>query len=368
VPTPVGRCGKCRIVYRVPSPDAGKILRLVDANANRAREALRVWEDYARFVLDDQELSLAVKAIRHDLSAALQALAPDAILWRDTPGDVGRENKVAHEGTRAGVAEVVTAAGKRLTEALRTIEEYGKIGNSAVAANIEAARYAAYDLELRLARTLRPAGAFSKVKLYVLLTESVCKIPWLDAARAAIAGGADCIQLREKNLDGGEFLTRAKLLAAECRARGVLCIINDRPDIAVLSGADGVHVGQTDLPCVEARRIVGGDRIVGVSTHNLEQARQAVRDGADYVGIGPVFRSTTKPRDFVAGLETARQVAAGIKIPAVAIAGINHQNVDEVLAAGIKAVAVSAAVLACDDVAAATRSLKAKIDAAAAGP
>jgi thiamine-phosphate pyrophosphorylase len=352
----------------VPSPDAGKILRLVDANANRAREALRVWEDYARFVLDDQQLSLAIKTIRHDLSAALQEMAPDAILWRDTPGDVGRENKVAHEGSRAGVAEVVTAAGKRLTEALRTIEEYGKINHPAASAKVEAARYAAYDLELRLARTLRPAGMFGRVKLYVLLTESICRMSWLDAARMAIAGGADCIQLREKNLDGAELLARAKLLAAECRRHGVLCIINDRPDIAVLSGADGVHVGQGDLSCTEARRIVGGGMIVGVSTHNLEQARQAVLDGADYVGIGPVFRSTTKPRDFIAGLETARQVAGAVKIPAVAIAGINHQNVDEVLAAGLKAVAVSAAVLDCDDVAAATRSLKAKIDAAAAGP
>jgi len=346
--------------------DDGKILRLLDANANRAREALRVWEDYARFILDDQEISAAAKSLRHQLSGLLEDVTAEAIGQRDTPGDVGRENKTSREMSRSGMAQVVTAAGKRLGEALRAIEEFAKIERPRLAAGIEAIRYAAYDLEARLARTFRPAERFARVSLYVLLTESLCRVPWLEAARAAIAGGADCIQLREKNLDGAELLQRARLLVAECRRGGVLSIINDRPDIALLSGADGVHIGQGDLPAPDVRKLVGERMIVGVSTHNVEQARKAAADGADYVGIGPVFPSSTKPRDFSVGLDGARQVAAAVTIPVVAISGISARNVDDVMTTGVSGVAVSSAVLDCDDVKAAVEELKSRIDAAAA--
>jgi thiamine-phosphate pyrophosphorylase len=230
-----------------------------------------------------------------------------------------------------------------------------------VAGRIEAIRYAGYDLEARLGRTVRRADLLARVRLYVLITESLCRVPWLEAARAVIAGGADCMQLREKNLEGGELLDRAGRLVEVCRAAGVVCIINDRPDVAMMAGADGVHVGQGDLPALTVRKLVGLKMVVGVSTHNLPQARQAVLDGADYVGIGPVYRSSTKPRMFIAGLEAAREVAAGVKIPAVGIAGINHANVDDVLATGVQAVAVTAAVLDCDDVEDATKRLKEKI-------
>lgn len=347
-----------------PPPAEPAVLRLIDANANRAREALRVMEDYARFVLDNADLSRTLKELRHDLAAAIGAILPQAILHRDTPGDVGALHSTEDELYRDSVADVVTAAGKRLGEALRAIEEYLKTFDPASSQQVEALRYAAYDLEMRLARTLRPPSAdLAALGLYVLITESVCKGNWLDAAADALCGGADCLQLREKSLESGELLRRAKQLVALCHEFGVPCIINDRPDIAILSGADGVHVGQCDLPAIEARKIVGARRIVGVSTHNIEQARQAVLDGADYIGVGPFFRSSTKPRDFIAGPDYARQVAEQISIPAVAIAGITEENVQEVLATGIKAVAVSSAVLGADDVRLAVQRLKAKFEA-----
>jgi thiamine-phosphate pyrophosphorylase len=345
----------------MPGDESSAILRVVDANANRAREALRVMEDYARFVLSDQELSLAIKSLRHDLSAALKPISGDGLLHRDTPSDVGTGNKTPQELSRRDLAEVVTAAGKRLSEALRTIEEFCKVSMPQIAVKIEAIRYAGYDIEQRLGRTLRHTERFRRVRLYVVLSESACRINWLEAAKAAIAGGADCIQLREKSLEGGELLSRARALVAECHRQDVLCIINDRPDVAVLSGADGVHVGQGDLPAVEARKIVGSGAIVGVSTHNVGQARQAVLDGADYIGIGPMFRSSTKPRDFVVGPAGAREVVAAVKIPVVAIAGITTSNVDEVWSAGVSAIAVTAAVLDDDDVRAATARLAAPL-------
>lgn len=337
------------------------VLRLIDANANRAREALRVLEDYVRFVLDSRELSGALKSLRHDLAESLENLLPQAILHRDTPGDVGMINKTQAELRREDLNDVVTAAGKRLGEALRAIEEYLKTISPTSSASVERLRYRFYDLEQRLARTLRPAGLFSEVRLYVLITESCCRRPWLEVAEEVLRGGADCLQLREKELDGGELLRRARELVALCRQYGKLCLINDRPDIAILSGADGVHVGQDDLPAIEVRKLIGPDKILGVSTHRIEQAKQAVLDSADYIGVGPIFKSGTKPRDFLAGLEYARQVASEIPIPAVAIAGITAANVDEVLTTGIRAVAVTAAVLDSDEPRSSTEELKAKL-------
>lgn len=341
----------------------GPVLRLLDANANRAREALRVVEDYARFVLDDAGLSAALKTIRHDLAGATRAFVDDAILHRDTPNDVGTGIKANGEMSRRGIADVVVAAGKRIGEALRAIEEFLKTVAPDSAARVESIRYRFYEIERRLAFTLRPAACgFAHVRLYVLITESLCRIPWLDSAEQAIEGGADCLQLREKDLDSGELLRRARQLVALCRSHNTLCIINDRPDVAILADADGVHLGQTDLPTRDARRLLGRDKIIGVSTHNLDRAKQALLDGADYVGVGPFFRSATKPRDFVAGPAFARQVAEHLpQIPAVAIAGIDAGNVDEVLATGLRAVAVTSAVLGAADVRAAAAELKARL-------
>ncbi len=155
------------------------------------------------------------------------------------------------------------------------MEEYTKIAFPATAVELEKLRYRFYDVELCIARTLRPADLFDRVRLYVLITESACRNPWLETAKAAVAGGADALQLREKEMESGELLRRARILVELCRKHDVLLIVNDRPDIAMLSGADGVHVGQGDLPAVEARKVVGSDRIVGVSTHHIDQgARQ----------------------------------------------------------------------------------------------
>lgn len=343
----------------------GPVLRLLDANANRAREGLRVLEDWARFVRNDAQLASTVKNLRHAVTAATMRLGDDLMLHRDTPGDVGTAIKTDSEAHRADTADVIRAAAKRVGEALRCLAEFAKTHDAALAAELESIRYRFYDVELTFVRMLRPPlHRIADVRLYVLITASCCRGDWLTAAEEAIRGGADCIQLREKDIDSRELLARAQAIVKICRRHDVPCIINDRPDIALLAGADGVHVGQTDLPAAEVRKLLGRDAIVGVSTHNLEQARQAVRDGADYIGVGPIFRSPTKPREFVAGPAFAREVAGQIDIPAVAIAGITMENVEQVLATGIKAVAVTAAVLGAADVRAAAAELKARMHAA----
>lgn len=336
-----------------------RVLRLIDANLNRAREALRVWEDYARFVLDHSDLSQRLKALRHDLQTATASVQARALSARDVMHDVGTGLSTATEQVRQSPAAVLTAAGKRLGEALRSVEEYLKTDPGASAAGaVEQIRYRTYDLERMILLAARPGReSLAAVRLHVLVTEALCRRNWLETAELALKGGAGVLQLREKTMDGGELLKRAEAIVKLCRNYGAISIINDRPDVAMLSGADGVHVGQGDLPALACRQLLGPDKLVGVSTHELAHAKQAVVDGADYVGVGPVFPSTTKPKDALAGLAYAERAARSLPIPAVAISGITAANARDLAAVGIKQVAVSSAVLAADDPAAAAQAI-----------
>lgn len=327
------------------------VMRLIDANANRAREALRVMEDGARFLLDDGALSGAIKGIRHDLAAAMRAFAPDCALARDTPNDVGKEIATEAEMTRAGVEEVVVAAGKRLSEALRSLEEYAKTverGGVEAARAFERLRYRGYEAERRLVASLARGGSRGarQWKLCVLVTEALCRRPWLEIVRESTEGGADCIQLREKTLGDAELLARARMLVEVCKPRGVSVVINDRVDIALAAGADGVHLGQGDLPVREAQGIAGGKLLIGVSTANIGEARRAQQAGADYCGVGPMFQTTTKKKDVIAGVEYLREYLAHEPElpPHLAIGGITTGNVGELVAAGVRGIAVSSCV------------------------
>lgn len=334
------------------------LARVLDAGANRAREALRVIEDYCRFVLDDASLSRQCKELRHGLQLALADLPAWVLLQgRDTPGDVGVAITTPSEQRRASLRGVVQANLKRLQEALRSLEEFAKVRYPTAAGELEKLRYAAYSVERALllgeAATERLAG----VRLCALLTGAACQLPLRATVVALAEGGVDMIQLREKELGARAFLERAREVRAWTRAAGVLFIVNDRPDIARAVEADGVHVGQDDLPVRAARQIVGPDALVGVSTHNLEQVRQAVLDGASYLGVGPTFPSTTKQFDQLAGLEFVRSALAETRLPCFVIGGINLRTLPEAVAAGATRIAVSHALTGTDSPAATARAL-----------
>jgi thiamine-phosphate pyrophosphorylase len=332
--------------------------RILDAAANRAREAVRVLEDYTRFALDDAFLSRLLKQLRHDFAAAIQLL-PSALLLeaRDTPGDVGAAISTAAEWQRQSLEAVVQANAKRLQEALRSLEEYGKVLSSEFAERVEQLRYASYTLERALVQGRAARDRLASTRLCVLVTDALCRASLVGTVKEAILGGAQMIQLREKDMDDRTFLARARDLRKLTRDGGVLLIINDRPDIARLCEADGVHLGQDDLPIHEARRILGHDALIGVSTHNLEQVRRAVLEGASYLGVGPTFPSQTKKFDALAGLEFVKNAVAETSLPAFAIGGINLDNISQVIAAGAKRVAVSNAVCVAADPRAAAAKL-----------
>ena len=190
------------------------------------------------------------------------------------------------------------------------------------------------------------------------MTESLCSGPWLQVVEQALQGGVDCVQLREKDSDSRVLLEKAMALVKLCRAHRGLCIINDRPDIALLANADGVHVGQTDLPATDARKLLGAEKLIGVSTHRLDQAQAALADGADYIGVGPIFPSQTKQRDTLAGLAYAAQ-AASLPIATTAISGIDLSNCEAVARTGVSSIAISAAICRSADPRATAEQLKA---------
>ena len=179
----------------------------------------------------------------------------------------------------------------------------------------------------------------------------------MDQIAAAIDGGAGIVQLREKHLDHDAFLKEAKRFVALCREKGAVSIINDDVDIALAADADGVHVGQEDLAAGRAREVLGPDKIVGVSAHNVTEALAAQAAGADYLGVGAAFSTGTKTDAKPITRETIRAVTAAVEIPAVAIGGITRENLPQLSGCGLAGVAVVSALFAQSDVKAAAREL-----------
>ena len=351
-------------------------------------------EEYARFVLDDAALTETCKQLRHDLADAIRVLGDAAgvarptsgplphgcdtgekrgrgadqgdcelIGHRDVVGDVGREASTESEFRRRAAGDVARAAAARLTEGLRSLEEYGKVVDVEFARAIERIRYRAYDLERRLVLTGRAGEKFAGVRLYVILTEALCRHDWFATAEAVLEGGADAIQLREKSLPDRELFARAVRLAQLCRRRERVFIVNDRPDVAAAGGAHGVHLGQDDLSVSAARRVVPASAVIGLSTHTVEQLETAIAVCPDYVAVGPVFATATKPQDHVAGLLTLAYARRRTSLPLVAIGGIEADNLRAVVGAVACTVCVCSSVISEPDPRASAARLRAIIEA-----
>jgi thiamine-phosphate pyrophosphorylase len=337
-------------------------IRIIDAAANRAGEGLRVIEDYLRFHLDDRHLTRLAKSIRHDLTAALSAFSSDVRhAARETRADVGTSVTLPSETERSDLAAVLVASFKRVEQSLRSLEEYSKTVAPETAAALEQLRYRVYTLERITDITQASLERLADAQLYVLIDAGRSESQLRQFARTLAVAGAGIIQLREKHLPDRELLARARIVREATVDTATLFIMNDRPDLALLSGADGVHVGQEEISVKDARRILGTRALVGVSTHSLSQAHAAVLDGADYIGVGPTFPSGTKQFREFTGVELLRDVAAEIRLPAFAIGGITAKNLPDVLAAGFTRVAVSGSITAAEDPAAAARELASQL-------
>jgi len=339
-----------------------QIARVLDANLNRAREALRVLEDYARFCQNRADASAQFKTLRHQLAEAARQLPASMLLeHRDTVGDVGTRIGLPSEYRRESLSDLVTANWKRLQEALRSLEEFGKLLPGDFARAIEPLRYQAYTLERQWQVVSLRRARLERAQLYLLVGESDCVHGLERTIFEAAAGGVDMVQLREKNRSDRELLVLAEKVRRWTEAAGVLMIVNDRADLARLVGADGVHLGQEDLPVAVARNLIGPELVIGVSTHTPSQIDQALRDGADYLGVGPAFPSRTKSFSEFPGLELIPIVARESSLPAFILGGIDADNLSKVVAAGARRIAVSAAIARSDDPRRSTRELRAQL-------
>jgi len=328
-----------------------------------------VVEEFCRFALNSAALTERAKQLRHELSACLNKLDAGRLLSsRDTLGDVGVGQKVDKQFERSDLKDCFTAGCKRLTEALRTLTEVtSALGgpDRSVAETLEKLRFEAYALEKDIVLFGEPTEKFKKVGLYVIISSNL-PADIISLAQKCVAGGADCIQLRAKNINDDSLFAIAVEFVMVCKAAGVISVINDRVDVAVAAGADGVHLGQNDLPVEQVRKLQISPLIIGKSTHSPEQLHVACGAYPTYVSLGPVFPTVTKPTAEPVGLDYVRQAIKqliGTGIANVAIGGITADNVEEVLGAGANAIAVCSAITQVKDTTSACRTLKKKITA-----
>ena len=365
-----------------PADDVSfRVLTIVDANLNRAREGLRVLEDFARFVRRDGDVTRDLKQLRHSLVACERGLrheVTDLVTHRNTAADVGTDITTTGEACRQSLADVVVANARRIQESLRSLEEFGKLLSPLFAGKIKQIRYESYDLEQRL--TLEDAGVahgvidtryqrkarLASAQLCVLVSEANCCLKWRDVVEKSLTGGADVVQLREKSLPREEIVRRGKWIAAACKSHDALFILNDRCESAIAACADGVHIGQEDATVGEARRILDVTMLVGVSTHSKSQLLRACSQDVDYLGVGPVFRSNTKSFDSFPGMPFVAQAAEFADRPWFAIGGIDGANIDNARQSGAQRVAVSNAVIASADPEQTARQLKQMLQCPAA--
>ena len=257
------------------------------------------------------------------------------------------------------------ANSRRAQESLRVLEEFSRLSGGPLAGQagrFEKARFEIYDLEQHLVGRVRRHDKAGRLNgLYLVLDAAALGgRDEVEVAAAAVRGGARIIQLRDKHRGKADVLAAARKLRSLCAEKGVLFVVNDHLDIALAVRADGLHLGQDDLPPAEARRILPLDMLIGCSTHSTAEAVRAQAAGADYVALGSIYPTTSKERYRLVGLETLRRTRSRVSVPLVAIGGINDTNVREVIKAGADAVAVISAVLGADDVERAARKLAAR--------
>lgn len=343
------------------------MLRILDANLNRIGEGLRLLEDISRFILNDPDLSQQLKALRHELLPKDRLFQEKLLGARQADEDVGAFLREASEQSRSDAVSLVSANARRVEQSLRILEEIAKLPDQDFNLDWDSmkhARFSLYELEQRIVLKLLGRHRMERIAgLYVIIdTQALGTRSEVEVAREAIQGGAKIIQLRDKIRAKAELLSVAQELRKICAEYDTLFIVNDHLDIALASDADGLHVGQEDLPLTVARKLLSGDKIVGCSAATLDEALQAEEQGADYIAVGSIYPTPSKPGTRLAGLDTLRQVKKAVSVPVVAIGGINEDNVADVISAGANAVAVISAVLRADDVKETSQRLTARIE------
>ncbi|MGK7942096.1 MAG: thiamine phosphate synthase [Crocosphaera sp.] len=332
------------------------ISRILDANLDRAREGLRVIEEWCRLGLENSQWAENCKKMRQEIAHWHTLEFRQA---RDTTNDPGTHLSHPQEEIRETVEQLLQANLCRVQEALRVLEEYGKLYDTNMGNTFKKIRYQVYILESELLYSYR----YQKLKnaaLYLVTssTENLFQI-----VESALKAGLPIVQYRKKNIDDMIRLEMAEKLCELCHKYDALFIVNDRADIALAVNADGVHLGQQDIPVALARQILGPNKIIGRSTTNPQEMEKAIAEEADYIGVGPVYATPTKPDKKAAGLDYVRYAAKQSPIPWFAIGGIDDINITEVMKSGGTQVALVRAIMEAEDPEKTTEELLKKLKA-----
>lgn len=330
------------------------VWRLLDASANRAVEAIRVIEDTLRFVFDDVFLTQSAKDIRHELVAILLS---DSLkgrsMMRNVTGDVGALMQSESAQARNSPEDLVAANVARATQSLRSLQECVGLIAPQLGKDFEKFRLRIYALEKAIRGTLKATDQLDGILLYVLVDASHDEKSFVSHIEALFSAGVGMIQIRDKNLSIPSLVERTKLALAVSRQyacdgdRRPLVIVNDHTDVALATHADGVHVGCDDLPTSLVRQLLGPHAIVGRTAHSLGEAQTAIFDGADYLGVGPCFPTTTKQFQHFASPDYLVSVTSSVSLPTFAIGGVTIDRLTELASLGFKRVAVASAVSNC---------------------
>jgi len=343
-------------------------LRIIDANLNRIGEGLRFLEDLARLLLNDTSLTQQLKTLRHKLIISDWSSNQQLLQSRDSEGDVGINIKAPEQDKQRELPIMVVANARRVQEALRVVEELARIPGTTPKLDSEKfkqARFSLYTIERTLLSKLLGKDKIKSIPgLYVIIdTQALKGRSHSEVASQVIRGGAKTVQLRDKLQSKKELLPIAQQLRELCTERNVMFIINDHLDLALASDADGLHLGQNDLPVKVARKLLPIGKILGCSTTTVDQAITAETEGADYIAVGSIYPTSSKETAKVVGLERLRQIRQAVSLPLVAIGGVTKDNAAEILAAGADSVAVISAILGAESPEEAARQIVARLEA-----
>ena len=314
-----------------------RIAQIIDANLDRAREGLRVLEDWARFALGRKDLVKSFKNFRQTLGKNhLKVYKESRNLMNDTCAGLSHPEQFK----RNEASSIISSNAARVQEALRVIEEFSRDHNQNLCKISSEIRYEIYNLEIELLETQ------SNYLLRKILNENDLYLITLDVENLfekinnILEGGVKIIQLRFKQGKDSDNLKFAIKVRELCNKFDAILLINDRVDIALACKADGVHLGQDDMDIKSARNILGFSKIIGISANNALDIEKAIQDGCDYLGIGPVFATSTKKDKVPLGIDTLKSLSKDISIPWFAIGGIKQENISLLKENNIRKVAI----------------------------
>ncbi len=338
-----------------------RIYSLLDANFGRLNEGLRVLEDIARFILRDLKITKKLKLLRHSFSKKASFFNLQFLNSRGK--DIGAKMILKEEKERKDISDLVLANSKRCQEAIRVLEEHFKLFDRKSSVFFQASRFLLYEIEKEIYGKVSKKEKLKKLfPLYLIFDSQYFGKEPLETLKKVISGGITAIQYRDKINPKNKVLRFALRFKKICQQNEVLFLINDFLDITLSVEADGLHLGQEDLPLGSAKKILPFDKIIGISTHNLREAKKTEKEGVDYISVGAVFPTSTKKDVVLINLSEIKKIKKQVSLPLIAIGGINENNLKEVLESGVKGIAISKAIMKAKDPKKKTKEILKKIN------